>query len=70
MNTLLPINVLPLKALDVRLSEMAKGFEEATIDKNTQEEKTINMDKQLETAARLRKVKCTIILHQNRNKIG
>ena len=56
MNTLLPINVLPLKALDVRLSEMAKGFEEATIDKNTQEEKTINMDKQLETAARLRKV--------------
>ena len=69
VNTLLPINVLPLKALDVRLSEMAKGFEEATIDKNTQEEKTISMDKQLETAARLRKVKYTVVLHQNRNKI-
>ena len=53
---MIPIDVLPLKALDVRLSEMAKGFEEATIDKNTQEEKTITMDKQLETAARLRKV--------------
>ena len=44
------------QALDIRLNEMAKGFEEATIDKNTQEEKTITMDKQLETAARLRKV--------------
>ena len=45
-----------MKALDVRLNEMAKGFEEATIDKNNQEEKAINMEKQLETAARLRKV--------------
>ena len=41
----------------MRLSEMAKGFEEATIDKNTQDEKTIRMDKQLETAERLRKVR-------------
>ena len=47
------------KALEVRLSEMAKGFEEATIDKNTQEEKTTKMDKQLETAGRLRKVTIT-----------
>ena len=44
------------KALDVRLNEMARGFEEATIDKNNQEEKAISMEKQLETAARLRKV--------------
>ena len=41
---------------------MAKGFEEATIDKNTQEDKAIKMDKQLETAARLRKV--TIKCHK------
>ena len=44
------------KALEVRLADLARGFEEATIDKNNQEEKTIKMDKMLETAARLRKV--------------
>ncbi len=44
------------QTLEVRLAGLAKGFEEATIDKNTQEEKTIQMDKMLETAARLRKV--------------
>ncbi|XP_023931015.1 dynein beta chain, ciliary-like [Lingula anatina] len=44
------------KALDIRLADLAKGFEEATIDKNDQEEKTIKMDKMLETAARLRKI--------------
>ena len=40
----------------MRLSDLAKGFEEATIDKNDQEKKTIKMDKLLETAGRLRKV--------------
>ena len=44
------------KALEVRLAELAKGFEEATIDKNEQEDKTIKMKKMLETAAQLRKV--------------
>ena len=44
------------KALEVRLSGLAKGFEEATIDKNEQEEKTVKMKKMLETAAQLRKV--------------
>lgn len=43
-------------ALETRLQELAKGFEEATIDKNNQEEKTQKMDKMLDTAARLRKV--------------
>ena len=52
------------KALEVRLSGLAKGFEEATIDKNEQEEKTIKMKKMLETAAQLRKV--CIIQNQNR----
>ena len=45
------------KALEVRLADLSKGFEEATIDKNDQEEKTNKMDKKLETAARLKKVK-------------
>ena len=44
------------KALEVRLSGLAKGFEEATIDKNEQEDKTVKMKKMLETAAQLRKV--------------
>ncbi|XP_053409232.1 uncharacterized protein LOC123561373 isoform X4 [Mercenaria mercenaria] len=44
------------KALEVRLSGLAKGFEEATIDKNEQEEKTVKMKKMLETAAQLRKI--------------
>ena len=43
-------------ALEVRLSGLARGFEEATIDKNDQEKKTVRMDKLLETAGRLRKV--------------
>ena len=44
------------QALEVRLADLARGFEEATIDKNEQEDKTIKMDKSLETAVRLRKV--------------
>ena len=44
------------KALEIRLADLARGFEEATIDKNEQEQKTLQMDKLLETAARLRKV--------------
>lgn len=44
------------RALEVRLADLGKGFEEATIDKNEQDQKTIKMDKSLETAARLRKV--------------
>lgn len=43
---------------EVRLTDLAKGFEEATIDKNQQEEKTKMMKKKLETAAQLRKVCC------------
>uniref|UniRef100_K1PIP3 Dynein beta chain, flagellar outer arm n=1 Tax=Magallana gigas TaxID=29159 RepID=K1PIP3_MAGGI len=44
------------KSHEVRLTDLAKGFEEATIDKNQQEEKTKMMKKKLETAAQLRKV--------------
>ncbi|XP_052258855.1 uncharacterized protein LOC127863384 isoform X2 [Dreissena polymorpha] len=44
------------KNLEVRLAGLAKGFEEATIDKNEQEEKTIKMKKMLETAGQLRKI--------------
>lgn len=44
------------KALEVRLKDLAKGFEDATIDKNDQEEKTIKMDRMLNTAANLRQV--------------
>lgn len=40
----------------MRLSDLAKGFEEATIDKNDQLEKTLKMEKSLETAGRLRRV--------------
>jgi dynein heavy chain len=40
----------------VRLADLAKGFEDATIDKNDQEDKTIKMDKMLKTSARLKKV--------------
>lgn len=48
------------KALEVRLKDLAKGFEDATIDKNDQEEKTIKMDRMLSTAGNLRQV-CTCI---------
>eukprot|EP00105_Crassostrea_gigas_P044993 XP_019929141.1 PREDICTED: dynein beta chain, ciliary isoform X4 [Crassostrea gigas] len=44
------------KSHEVRLTDLAKGFEEATIDKNQQEEKTKMMKKKLETAAQLRKI--------------
>nr|XP_006816782.1 PREDICTED: dynein heavy chain 17, axonemal-like [Saccoglossus kowalevskii] len=44
------------KALEDRLSDLAKGFEEATVDKNDQDEKTRKMDQQLETAARFRQI--------------
>ena len=43
-------------ALETRLRGLERGFEEATIDKNDQEKKTVRMDKLLETAARLHKV--------------
>ena len=52
MSTIIYFSINP----QVRLSDLAKGFEEATIDKNDQEKKTIKMDKLLETAGRLRKV--------------
>ena len=42
----------------MRLADLARGFEEATVDKNDQLEKTVRMDKMLETATRFRKV-CT-----------
>lgn len=45
-----------LQALEVRLADLARGFEEATIDKNEQEEKTVKMRKILDTAAELRRV--------------
>ena len=35
-------------SFQVRLADLARGFEEATIDKNNQDEKTIKMDKMLE----------------------
>ncbi|KAK3108743.1 hypothetical protein FSP39_014630 [Pinctada imbricata] len=44
------------KSHEVRLADLARGFEEATIDKNEQEEKTISMKKKLETAAQLRRI--------------
>ncbi|XP_055866060.1 uncharacterized protein LOC106055129 isoform X2 [Biomphalaria glabrata] len=44
------------KALEVRLSDLARAFEEATIDKNEQEEKTIRMKKMLDTAGELRRI--------------
>ncbi|XP_056010102.1 uncharacterized protein LOC125667097 [Ostrea edulis] len=44
------------KSHEVRLNDLSKGFEEATIDKNQQEEKTKTMKKKLETAAQLRKI--------------
>ncbi|XP_052060514.1 uncharacterized protein LOC127700861 isoform X4 [Mytilus californianus] len=44
------------KDLESRLQGLAKSFEEATIDKNKQEEKCIKMKKMLETAAKLRKI--------------
>ncbi|XP_070202269.1 uncharacterized protein [Littorina saxatilis] len=44
------------KALEVRLADLARGFEEATIDKNEQEDKTVKMRKILDTAAQLRRI--------------
>lgn len=42
------------KALELRLKDLAKGFEDATIDKNDQETKTIKMTEMLNTATHLR----------------
>ncbi|KAJ8316357.1 hypothetical protein KUTeg_006371 [Tegillarca granosa] len=39
-----------------RLLDLARRFEDATIDKNEQDDKTIKMKKMLETAAQLRKI--------------
>ena len=50
------------QALEVRLADLARGFEEATIDKNEQEDKTIKMRKILDTAAQLRRVSGFICL--------
>ena len=50
------------QALEIRLADLARGFEEATIDKNEQEDKTIKMDKNLETAVRLRKVRTRVFV--------
>ncbi|XP_076457719.1 uncharacterized protein LOC143291635 isoform X3 [Babylonia areolata] len=44
------------KTLEVRLADLARAFEEATIDKNEQEDKTVNMRKTLDTAAQLRRI--------------
>ena len=44
------------QGLEVRLSDLAKGFEEATVDKNNQHKKTSQMTKMLDTASRFRKV--------------
>ena len=44
------------KALEARLKDLAKGFEDATIDKNDQEKKTIKMTEMLDTATHLRQV--------------
>nr|XP_022320176.1 dynein beta chain, flagellar outer arm-like isoform X6 [Crassostrea virginica] len=44
------------KSHEVRLNDLARGFEEATIDKNQQEEKTKTMKRKLESAAQLRKI--------------
>ena len=45
------------QALEVRLADLARSFEEATIDKNDQEGKAAKMDKSLDTAAKLHKVR-------------
>lgn len=45
---------------EVRLNDLARGFEEATIDKNQQEEKTKTMKRKLESAAQLRKVSSSL----------
>ena len=50
----------PFQALEVRLADLARGFEEATVDKNDQLEKTVRMDKMLETATRFRKVSTSL----------
>jgi dynein heavy chain len=44
------------KALEARLLDLERGFEEATIDKNEQDEKTVKMEHNLNTAIRLKKV--------------
>lgn len=44
------------RALETRLKDLAKGFEDATIDKNDQEKKTIKMAEMLDTATHLRQV--------------
>ena len=41
----------------MRLADLARSFEEATIDKNDQEGKAAKMDKSLDTAAKLHKVR-------------
>ena len=57
------------KALEVRLKDLAKGFEDATVDKNDQEEKTVKMDKMLHTAGDLREVHSFNVLLAIINKI-
>nr|KAG5694046.1 hypothetical protein BaRGS_025625 [Batillaria attramentaria] len=54
------VKPLHQKALEVRLADLARAFEEATIDKNEQEEKTVKMRKILDTAAQLRREGCAM----------
>ena len=49
------------QTLEVRLADLARGFEEATIDKNEQDDKTVNMRKTLDTAAQLRRVSTVLL---------
>lgn len=51
------------KALEVRLKDLGKGFEDATIDKNDQEKKTIKMGEMLSTATHLRQVSTHCLTH-------
>ena len=46
-----------MQALEARLKDLAKAFEEATIDKSDQETKMDRINKVLLTAAQLKKVK-------------
>ena len=46
------------KALSARLKDLAQNFEEATVDKEEQQEKVVKMKQQLQTASEL-----NIVIH-------
>ena len=48
----------PFKALSARLKDLAQNFEEATVDKEEQQEKVVKMKQQLQTASEL-----NIVIH-------